>query len=155
MTRVCEKIPQLTFTNAGHSGQTMKSALGYSEIVSGYDIYTIMFGTNDFSRFPVGTYDDYINRTVDTIYGNFAKLMDKVTGVANGAPILVMTTTHWGCPINVSNPTGIIGQSSDVQVNQFGNKLDDLQNAVLDACQKNNIPYVDLFHESHITPKNA
>lgn len=153
MTRVCEQIPQLVCTNAGHSGCTFADAYNYTEIVGGYDIYTILFGTNDFAITKVlGTQADFTNRTAGTILGNFGRLYQKVYDLANGAPILVITSTAFGVDCNVSS--GTPNHDSTVP-NSEGLYLSEMQAAIIAACESENIPYVDVFNQSNMSAKNA
>src|SRR5688500_16010593 len=82
MTRVEEKLPQITYINQGHNGWT------YGDIAASIeklglvkaDVYTVFLGTNDwwYGR-PLGTLLDYKNNAGNnTVYGSFRIIIDKL-----------------------------------------------------------------------------
>lgn len=153
ITRVCEKIKQLSYVNAGHSGQTFGAALNFTEIVAGYDIYSIMFGINDFyQNVPKGSISDFTNRTSGTILGNFGRLVQKIKNFTGQPKIVVFTEPGFGCSCGVS--AGNIEYDSYTP-NGNNEYYSDIMADIIRCCESEGIPYVDIYNESGITPKNA
>lgn len=157
MDRVCEALPQLECTNAGHSGNTFINWNNrFDEIVGGYDLYTIMLGTNDWSQDALwGTVSDFTNRDRTKSLGVLGAMIDKIHQVAPKAKLIVMTQLHRTVGI-VPGATTIAARNHDTYLpNASGLYFADMEKDIIDCCKQENIEYVDIFTESHVTPRNA
>ena len=66
MTRVVEKLPQISYINKGYNGWTASLVAGEIDKlgIESSDVYTVFLGTNDWwSEIPLGTWNDYLENT--------------------------------------------------------------------------------------------
>jgi lysophospholipase L1-like esterase len=95
MTRVAEKMPELTYVNKGYNGWTAGDiardidALGLDKA----DLYSVFLGTNDWWRGrPVGTLNDYKNNSGnDTFFGSYRIIINKLRTLNKAARIILIT----------------------------------------------------------------
>ena len=100
MTRVVEKLHQISYTNKGYNGWTASRVVGeidHLEIESS-DVYTIFLGTNDWwSGVPLGTLCDYTENEGDkTFYGSYKVIVDKLLSLNKRAKIVLITPMQRG-----------------------------------------------------------
>ena len=159
LTRVVEEIPQLEYTNIGTSGLTLvdwATPTRLNMIVSGYDLYTVMLGTNDWSlNTDWGTIEDFTNRTNYTALGSLGKIIDRIHYVAPNAKLVVLNQFHRTVGI-VPGGTQISARNHDTYLpNAGGNYFADLMNDIIECCKLEDVDYVDIFNESNVTPRNC
>jgi lysophospholipase L1-like esterase len=95
MTRVVEKLSNVTYINQGHNGWTSG---GIAESIDNLglvpaDVYSIFLGTNDWWQGrPVGELSDYQNNTGNkTVYGSFRIIINKLRSLNKHARIILIT----------------------------------------------------------------
>lgn len=161
MTQVIKQMPYLKLNNCGYSGQQSFWPVHYLDIPEA-DIYTIMFGTNDFAdsrtvlkqgttTFKTGLdggtteYFDYL--------ANIAKTIRKIRLVKENAKIIVMFPSYTITTANRQSWTPYSGNYGVTHAN--GYTFEDMCNSLKACCEAHNIPFVDVMHDSGITPYNA
>lgn len=95
MTRVVEKLPDITYINQGHNGWTsggIANDIDKLGLVKA-DVYSVFLGTNDWWQGrPIGTFNDYKNNTGNnTLYGSFRIITDKLRSLNDNAKIILIT----------------------------------------------------------------
>lgn len=166
MTRTIEKIPQLSYTNMGHSGQTFGSTANTSTYpLTRADLYTVLFGTNDWDQdVALGTISDFEARTYNgTILGNFGGLIAKLLQIDTDAlkKLIVMTPTERGfysrsLSISFDGSTNHKeSYHSSETPNKIGVYLSDIAKGIVQCCKQEKIRCVDLNTKSYISAKNA
>jgi lysophospholipase L1-like esterase len=95
MTRVVEKLPNITYINQGHNGWTsggIAESIDSLSLVSA-DVYSVFLGTNDWWQGrPIGALSDYQNNTGNnTVYGSFRIIINKLKGLNKNARIILIT----------------------------------------------------------------
>ena len=95
MTRVIEKLPNISYTNQGHNGWTSGGIAASIEQlgIEKADVYSIFLGTNDWWQGrPLGTLTDYQNNSGNnTVYGSFRIIIDKLKSLNKDASIILIT----------------------------------------------------------------
>jgi lysophospholipase L1-like esterase len=157
MSLVTKAMPNIHFTNNGHSGWTASHfAAGIETLLTEKaDIYTIFFGTNDWwGAFPIGTLSDYQNASGNkTMYGAFRTIINKIRSLNPDAHIILMTPLQRGDFVYVKRATNNAWGS--YKENKNGQKLSEYADAVKDIANLENFKVVDLYYDSGITPKNV
>ncbi len=157
MSLVTKELPNIHFTNNGHSGWTAaRFAAEIDKLVTDKaDIYTIFFGTNDWwGAAPMGTLADYQNNTGNkTMYGAYRTIINKIKSLNPDAHIILMTPLQRGDFVYVKRATNNAWGS--YKENKNGQKLSDYANVVKDIAKQENFTLVDLYEDSGITPKNV
>src|SRR5450631_120494 len=95
MTRVIEKLPNVSYTNQGHNGWTSGGiakeidSLGITKA----DVYSVFLGTNDWWQGrPIGAITDYVNNAGNaTVYGSFRIIINKLRSLNKDARIILIT----------------------------------------------------------------
>jgi lysophospholipase L1-like esterase len=95
MTRVVEKLTNVTYTNQGHNGWTSEliadsiESLGLKKA----DVYSVFLGTNDWWQGrQIGSLSDYQNNSGNnTVYGSFRIIINKLRSLNNDARIILIT----------------------------------------------------------------
>lgn len=160
MTRVCERIKNLDYLNYGRSGATTEWG-PQSDSFPKADIYTIMYGTNDFAadNLKIGSDDDFLKGIDD---GKFEKInyrrnigatIHKIKAIAPNAKIVVMfpsCSSHIGCHrtnrnVYSYNPTYKDGTFTYSQ----------LCEGIKESCHLHGYYFIDFLHDSGITPDNC
>lgn len=128
-----------TYQNTSNWAQDITQPLT-SAIVRGYDIITIMGGTNDYGQgYAAGTIAD--SKDADTVAGHLKWLIDKIYSLDPDARIYVCTQ-----PYRVPHPAFHEGLGGHLQ-NAAGATLEDCMNAVVAVCRYYGIPCLDYYHE--------
>src|SRR5882762_11784535 len=95
MTRVVEKLPELTYINKGYNGWTAGDiAKDIDQLdLTLADVYSVFLGTNDWWRGrPVGTMKEYENNSGnDTFFGSYRIIINKLRSLNNTARIILIT----------------------------------------------------------------
>ena len=95
MTRVTDKLTNISYINQGHNGWT---AVGIAKEINNLglkksDIYTVFLGTNDWGQgLPLGNFNDYRNNTgLNTVYGAYRIIIKKIVSLNPQAKIILIT----------------------------------------------------------------
>lgn len=156
MDDVVEQLPNIHFTNQGHSGWTVKSiADNINKLgIAKADIYTIFLGTNDWwTSLPIGTLSDYQNNTGNaTAYGAYRTIVNKIRDLNSNAVIILITPMQRTDFVDVNNKFGVIYGCYKPKDGRF---LSDYADAIKNIAQAENFKLVDLYYKSGITIKNA
>lgn len=95
MTRVIEKLPDISYTNQGHNGWTSGGIAASIEKlgIEKADVYSVFLGTNDWWQGrPLGSLTDYQNNSGNnTVYGSFRIIIDKLKSLNKDAGIILIT----------------------------------------------------------------
>lgn len=95
MTRVVEKLPNVSYINQGHNGWTSGDIADKIESIklTKADVYSVFLGTNDWWQGrPIGTISDYQNNTGNqSVYGSFRIIVNKLRSLNADARIILMT----------------------------------------------------------------
>lgn len=151
MSRVVEKMPDITFINQGHNGWTaVNIAKEFDNLgVTKADIYTIFLGTNDWwSGLQLGTWEDYQNNTGNqTVNGSFRIIIDKLRTLNATAKIILITPMQRGDFVYVNdfknNAWGSYKEKNGQQLEQFAD-------AVVNIGNKEGFPVIDLYHNRQL-----
>ena len=95
MTRVVEKLPEITYINKGYNGWTagdIARDIDKLDLVQA-DVYSVFLGTNDWWRGrPVGRMADYKkNSGNDTFFGSYRIIINKLRSLNKAARIILIT----------------------------------------------------------------
>ncbi|GHV47665.1 hypothetical protein FACS1894181_01590 [Bacteroidia bacterium] len=156
MTRVVDKLPNITFVNKGFNGWT---SVGIAEKIDQLglekaDAYSVFLGTNDWwSGQPVGGFSDYTDNTGHkTVYGAFRIIIDKLRSLNPQARIILMTPMQRGDFVLWNNfKNNAYGSYRE----KNGQQLAGVAAAIREIALHEKLPLVDVYHKSGITPKNA
>lgn len=155
LTRVTEKLPEITYVNQGHSGWTSGGiAEKFDELeVEKGDIYSVFLGTNDWWQGrPIGEMADFRDNTgFETIYGSFRIITDKIRAINPRAKIVLMTPLQRGDFVYIARSTN---NAYGSYKKKDGQSLREVAEAVLTIGEAENIPVIDLYHDSGITQEN-
>ncbi len=160
MTRVCEELKNITFLNYGRSGATTEWG-PQADSFPMADIYTVMYGTNDFAAegLKIGTDEDFQNGIADGNFEhinyrrNIGAIIHKIKQVNSKAEIVIMfpsCSSHIGCHrdnrvVYSYNPTYKDGKFTYSQ----------LCDAIKESCNLHGYEFIDFLHDSGITPDNC
>jgi lysophospholipase L1-like esterase len=155
LTRVTEKLPDVTYVNKGFNGWTTGGiANKIDELgLEKADVYSVFLGTNDWWQGrPTGSIDDYENNTgSSTICGAFRIIVDKLRTLNDKATIILVTPLQRGDFVHISNyKNNAYGSYMEKQ----GQKLSDVVKAIKTIASKENLEVVDLYGKSGINMKN-
>ena len=155
MTRVAEKLPNISYTNQGHNGWTSGNIADAIETLGlqKADVYSIFLGTNDWWQGrPLGTIVDYKNNTGNkTVYGSYRIIINKLRSLNKDAKIILITPmqrvdfVYFGDMKN--NAYGSYKDKNGQSLAQFA----DAVNAI---GKYENFKVVDLYNKSGITLEN-
>jgi lysophospholipase L1-like esterase len=155
LTRVTEKLTDISYVNKGYNGWTTGGIadkideLGLEKA----DVYSVFLGTNDWWQGrPVGSMADYENRTGSgTVYGAFRIIIDKLRSLNDKAPIILITPLQRGDFVYIGNyKNNAHGSYSEKQ----GQALSDVVRAIQKIARKEKLEVIDLYHKSGINMKN-
>ena len=155
LTMVTERLPNVTYVNQGHNGWTSGRMAEQIESIGliKADVYTVFLGTNDWwAGDPVGTMEDYTRNTgAGTMYGAFRIITDKIKTLNSSARIILITPMQRGDFVYIRGPANNAYGSYQKKSNQ---DLEEFANAILAIGKLENIPVVDLYHDSGIVQEN-
>ncbi len=128
-----------------YAGQSAAFCNRYATIAGGYDIITIMGGTNDFGKdIPLGTKG---NGDKTTFYGGLEALLSGIKTSFPTTPILFYTPLqrdYFGTSQEISGMT-----------NGNGNTLREYRDIIIDCCIDAGIPVFDLYGAGGLYPENV
>ncbi|MDB5277134.1 MAG: hydrolase family protein [Ferruginibacter sp.] len=155
MTRVKEKMPDITYVNKGYNGWTsggIAESIDKLELTKA-DVYSVFLGTNDWWQGrPIGTIDDYKNNTGNnTVYGSYRIIINKLRSLNSAAEIILITPLQRADFVYITdfknNAWGSYKAKNGQTLEQFASAIKAI--AKYDHCK-----LVDLYHKSGITLKN-
>ena len=151
LTRINDKLPELSLTNIGINGSTTRDWL--SVALPAADIYTILLGTNDWHQgILIGTLKDFEKGTPGTILGNLGNLYARIKALNLAAKVLFCA------PVARTDFVYLFDYHNNAQgsyAHEHGQLLRDVAYAIVNACASQGIPCVNLYDKSGITPENA
>ena len=155
MTRVIEKLPNITYTNQGHNGWTSEQIAANLEKLGleKADVYSIFLGTNDWWQGrKVGTMADYQNNTGNTsLYGSFRIIVNKLRSLNPDAKIIFITPMQRADFVYITNfKNNAWGSYKD----KNGQSLAQFAEAISAIGKSENFAVVDLFNNSKMEMKN-
>lgn len=148
-----DRNKQININNYGISGTKMAGTANgafcnrYSEMDKNADLITVFGGVNDWGQqsnggpTPLGTDED---TTSKTFYGALNILCAGLQETYPDAQIFFMT------PLGNEGYPGF-----STTTNSLGYTVEDYVNVICKVCEKYNIPVVDLYHESGISPYDS
>jgi len=130
----CEGKYDLEIINRGINGSVTEDFVDLEFPKA--DIYTILIGTNDWSRgVPCGSVEDFINRRRGTIVGNLGIIMDRLHSLCPEARIIVMNPVERGDFVFILDPCNCSHGSYALEQ---GQKLKDIASKIFrcaDCCE--------------------
>jgi lysophospholipase L1-like esterase len=155
MTRVVEKLPQISYTNKGYNGWTASRVAGEIEKlgIESSDIYTIFLGTNDWwSGVPLGTLSDYTeNKGNKTFYGSYRIIINKLLSLNKKAKFVLITPMQRGDFVYIADMKNNAWGSYKLK---NGQSLAGFAEAVKTIGKQEKMKVVDLYNDSGITLDN-
>ena len=155
MTRVVEKLPQISYTNKGYNGWTASRVAGEIENlgIEPSDIYTIFLGTNDWwGGVPLGTLSDYTeNKGNKTFYGSYRLIINKLLSLNKKAKIVLITPMQRGDFVYFADMNNNAWGSYQLK---NGQSLASFAEAVEIIGKQEKMEVVNLFNDSGITLDN-
>ncbi len=155
MTRVVEKLPNISFTNQGHNGWTSgKIAESIEKLgLEKADVYTVFLGTNDWWQGrPVGSLSDYQNNTGNnTLYGSFRIILNKLRSLNKDARIILITPMQRVDFVYINNMKNNAWGSYK---EKNGQTLAQFAEAISAIGKLENLTVVDLYHEKKMKMEN-
>lgn len=155
MTRVVEKLPQISYINKGYNGWTASRVAGEIDnlgIVS-TDVYTVFLGTNDWwSGVPLGTLKEYTGNIGNmTFYGSCRIIINKLHSLNKKAKIVLITPMQRGDFVYIADKNNNAWGSYKLK---NGQSLATFAEAVKIIGKHEKIEVVDLYNDSGITLEN-
>ncbi len=155
MTRVVEKLPNISYTNQGHNGWTAEKIAANIEKLGleKADVYSIFLGTNDWWQGrPVGSLMDYLQNTGNaTVYGSFRLIINKLRSLNPEAKIILITPMQRVDFVYINDyNNNAWGSYRD----KNGQSLSQFADAVKSIGQTENIEVIDLFNEPKLRIEN-
>ncbi len=154
MTRVAEKLPNITYVNQGHNGWT---AVGIAKSIDKLgltkaDVYTVFLGTNDWwGSVHLGTLQDYNDNTgTGTTCGAFRVIVDKLRGLNSSAKIIFIT------PMQRSDFVYIADKKNNAYGSykeKAGQSLAQFADAINAIGKQEHFEVIDLYNKSGMTVK--
>lgn len=155
LTGVTEQLTGLNYINKGFNGWTSG---GIAQNIDSLgipvaDVYTVFLGTNDWWQGrPVGSPDDYkAGKGNATVYGSFRIIINKLRSLNPDAKIMLITPMQRVDFVYIN----------DQRNNAFGSyrtkngqSLEMLVNAIDSIGRWEQIPVVDLYHDSRLAIEN-
>lgn len=152
MTRVVEKLPNITYINQGHNGWTSGGIANDIEKLGlvKADFYSVFLGTNDWWQGrPIGTFNDYKNNSGNnTLYGSFRIIIDKLRSLNKEARIILITPMQRADFVYINdmknNAYGAYKEKKGQMLGQFAKAIDSIG-------KHEHFDIVDLFNKSGMT----
>jgi lysophospholipase L1-like esterase len=152
LTRVTEKLPDITFTNQGHNGWTaVRIAENIEKLgITKADVYSVFLGTNDWWHGGrLGTLSDYQNNTgTATTFGAFRVIIDKLRSLNKDARIILITPMQRADFVYINNPKNNAWGSYK---EKEGQTLAQFAEAVSAIGKLEKLPVIDLYHEKKLS----
>ena len=155
MTRVTEQLPNIHYTNQGHNGWTaVHIATDIEKLgLTKADVYSVFLGTNDWWHSgPLGVFKDYENNTgLQTVYGSFRVIINKLRSLNENAKIILITPMQRVDFVYINNAKnnafGSYKEKDGQQLLQFVEAIN-----IIGKYEK--IQVVDLYNKSGMTHAN-
>jgi lysophospholipase L1-like esterase len=152
---VTERFPGITYINQGHNGWTSVrmaeqiEAIGLVEA----DVYSVFLGTNDWwAGVPVGSLEDYRQNTgAGSMCGAFRVITDKIKSLNDQAMIILITPMQRGDFVYIND---FSNHAYGSYREKNGQHLEEFANAILAIAKLEDLPVVDLYHDSGIVQDN-
>lgn len=155
LSRVVAELPNLRYINQGHNGWKSSDIANKIEDLGlvKADVYTVFLGTNDWwGGRPVGSIDDYKNNTgTNSVFGSFRIIIDKLRQLNQEAQIVLITPMQRNDFVYLLNATNNAHGSYKTK---NGQSLEAFANAVITIGKIENIPVIDLYHDSRLNLKH-
>ena len=151
LTRILEKLPQLSLINIGVNGSTTQDWLTIP--VPEADVYTVLLGTNDWhGQRDLGTEQDFTEEKSGTILGNLGVLINRIREMNPQAKLLILNPVERADFICVLDT---LNQAQGSYAPEAGVMLSEVADAIY-VCAKNaGIPAFDLHKECGFTQENV
>jgi lysophospholipase L1-like esterase len=155
MSRVVEKLPNITYTNQGHNGWTSEKIAASLEKLGlvKADVYSIFLGTNDWWQGrKVGMLADYQNNTGNTtLYGSYRIIVNKLRSLNPDAKIILITPMQRADFVYIANmKNNAWGSYKD----KNGQSLAQFAEAIGAIGKLEHFAVVDLYHNGKMKLKN-
>lgn len=155
MTRVTDKLSNISYINQGHNGWTsggIAEEIEKLELTKA-DVYSIFLGTNDWWQGrPIGTIADYkTNAGNSTVYGSFRIIINKLRNLNKEAKIILITPMQRVDFVYFADmKNNAYGSYKD----KNGQSLAQFAEAINAIGKIENCTVVDLYNKSGMTLKN-
>ena len=157
LTRIAEALPQPELNNLGINGSNFECWIGQE--IPFADLYTVLLGTNDWhGGMPLGSVKTFRARETGNTAGRLGILLDHIRGANPAAKIVV------GTPV----PRGDFVYILDAENNAHGSwapdreqgtgrevYLHEVASLILDCCEAEGVPCIDLYRAAGFTEENA
>lgn len=151
LSRISDKLPQLTLINAGVNGSTTKDWLDIP--IPEADIYTVLLGTNDWhQQIPLGVEQDFAEQKAGTILGNMGSLIQRIRTANPSAEILVLNPVERADFICILDT---LNQAQGSYAPEAGVMLSQVAEAIYQCAKKAGIPAFDLHSACGFTQENV
>jgi lysophospholipase L1-like esterase len=155
LTDAAAHFGNLRYINQGHNGWTsgdIANRIDRLGLVKA-DIYSVFLGTNDWWQGrPLGHLADYIdNEGNNTVYGSFRIIINKIRSLNPQAKILLITPMQRADFVYINDPRNNAYGSYKAKNGQF---LEAFANAIDSIGSLEQIPVLDLYHNSSLSFKN-
>lgn len=151
LSRILEKLPELTLINIGVNGSTTEDWLTIP--VPQADIYTILLGTNDWHwQKELGTEEDFKSQKAGTILGNLGVLVQKVRTANSQAKLLILNPVERADFICILDT---LNQAQGSYAPEAGRRLSEISDAIYQCAVNAGIPAFDLHKECGFTQENV
>ncbi len=155
MTRVVEKLPDLSYINKGYNGWTAGDiARDIDQLdLTRADVYSVFLGTNDWWRGrPVGTMKEYkSNSGNDTFFGSYRIIINKLRSLNKEARIILITPMQRADFVNLGNmKNNAFGSYKD----KNGQSLAQFAEAIVAIGNYEKFGVVDLYNKSGMVLEN-
>jgi lysophospholipase L1-like esterase len=155
MTRVVERLPDISYTNQGHNGWTaVKIAENIEKLgLVKAGVYSVFLGTNDWWHgSPLGSLSDYKDNTgTGTLYGSFRVILNKLRSLNKDARIILVTPMQRADFVYINNPKNNAWGSYK---EKNGQTLEQFAEAISDIGKLEKLPVIDLYHEKKMRLEN-
>lgn len=151
LSRTCRKLSCLSVINLGKNGSATPDWL--EERFPEADLYTVLLGTNDWHRgVPLGTCEDFDRKKEGTILGNLGIILEHIRQAGPKAKILVMNPVERGDFVYILDP---LNHAHGSYAPDQGQWLSDIAEGIRSACERAQIPVLDLHSLSGFAPETA
>lgn len=151
LTRILEKLPQLSLINVGVNGSTTQDWLTIP--VPEAEVYTILLGTNDWHmHIPLGTERDFAEKKAGTILGNLGVLIERIRKVNPQVKLLVLNPVERADFICILDT---LNQAQGSYAAEAGVMLSEVAEAIYRCAKNAGIAALDLHKECGFTQENV
>ena len=155
MTRVVEKLTNITYINQGHNGWTSG---GFADKIDSLglikaDVYSVFLGTNDWWHGrQLGSLSDYKTNTGNnTVYGSFRIIINKLRSLNSDARIILITPMQRVDFVYIADMNN---KAYGSYKEKNGQSLAQFAEAIINIGKLENFAVVDLYNEPKLKIKN-